>query len=391
MQRQTIRKRKKPAEQKTENIDELDRKDVLSALARTNAGLAEADLIPILTHYWFTGEEVMTYNDQLAVSVHMPTKFVGSAPGDVLYSVLSKADSETVTLGTNENYLQIKFDKGKSSVKLPSYGPKEFLFEIPEPIDDEDYWLKVKNDELIAAILVCMQSLGSHVSQPERRGITLTLHGKNRLYLYSTDGRTISRAEIEFEGNLPFSDDVILPESFCKQMLEYEVNEIDRLEINEEEGYALLVVGSEDECVKSRVFGRLMSDPNPPDFHRIFDLHLPDDIENDMMPFPKKLEAALERSLIIVAKAAEYKSILTVDRKREGNVMKIHTESNFGEVVDRFNVDKKVPKVRARIDLKAMALTQKTASDIFDQMYVDTEVVILAKAGRMFHMIANYA
>lgn len=370
----------------------LNRKTIISALNKASPGLAKADLIPILTHYWFTGEEIVTYNDQVAISVPLKTEFVGSAPGDVLQSVLSNSVSEDITFSSKGNHLQLAFGKaksGKSTIKLPSYGKDDFLFRVPESTDDSednDCWLDVESEDLVAAVTVCMQSLGSHISQPERRGITLTRHGKKRLYFYSTDGRTISRSEIGFVGDLPFSNDVILPESFCKEILTYDAEQIDHLEIHEDDGYALLV--SVD---GTRMFGRLMKDPNPPDFHRIFDLHLPDDIQNEMTKFPAKLTEALDRALIVASKATEYKSVLTVDEKAGKNVMAIHTESNFGEVRDEFRVGDDVPRVTARIDLKAMALTQKTASEIFDHMYVDPEVVVLSKGDRMFHMIANYA
>ena len=55
--------------------------------------LSDKELIPVLTHFWFSGDKVMAFNDQIAIEVELKTNFTGAVPGRTLLEFLEKSES----------------------------------------------------------------------------------------------------------------------------------------------------------------------------------------------------------------------------------------------------------------------------------------------------------
>jgi hypothetical protein len=66
---------------------------LISVLETVQPAVAINRLIPLLTHYWFTGTHVMGYNGQIALQVPFRTDFRGAVPGQVL-ELLKRASFE---------------------------------------------------------------------------------------------------------------------------------------------------------------------------------------------------------------------------------------------------------------------------------------------------------
>jgi hypothetical protein len=57
---------------------------LIRALETVEPALAINQLIPLLTHYWFTGKSLIGYNGSIALQVPFQTDFRGAVPGKVL-------------------------------------------------------------------------------------------------------------------------------------------------------------------------------------------------------------------------------------------------------------------------------------------------------------------
>ncbi len=65
----------------------MDKAYFLERLKITKPGLENSDMIPVLTHFWFSGKRLMTYNDRIGISVPCETPFKGAIPGQLLWSI----------------------------------------------------------------------------------------------------------------------------------------------------------------------------------------------------------------------------------------------------------------------------------------------------------------
>ena len=60
----------------------IEREELLKVLSAIRPGLAKKDIVEQATHFIFTGQEVLTYNDQICISYPFETDFECSVPAD---------------------------------------------------------------------------------------------------------------------------------------------------------------------------------------------------------------------------------------------------------------------------------------------------------------------
>jgi len=77
---------------------EVKRKDLLDILNKVKPGLATKEIVEEMTHFLFTGKDVITYNDRLCIHHPYETDFVGSVEASKMYEALTKIKSEGVVI-----------------------------------------------------------------------------------------------------------------------------------------------------------------------------------------------------------------------------------------------------------------------------------------------------
>jgi DNA polymerase III sliding clamp (beta) subunit (PCNA family) len=136
------------------------RKDLVNALEIVRPGLARNDLIPVMTHFWFTGQTLMTFNDQIAISVLCKTELTGAVPKPLL-EFLRASRAKEVEFVTGENEIQVR--AGRSKFKLGLLPKSDFVFEMPEKGNAP--LLPVTFAEFRKAIEHCMMSVTIDTSE----------------------------------------------------------------------------------------------------------------------------------------------------------------------------------------------------------------------------------
>src|SRR5262245_60463233 len=89
---------------------------LVEILAKLAPALAKDERIPVLTNFWFTGQEAMAFNDVIAVAVPWPSDFKGAVPGKALFALLTASAAKDVTLAKTGAGLGVK--AGRMNAKL---------------------------------------------------------------------------------------------------------------------------------------------------------------------------------------------------------------------------------------------------------------------------------
>jgi len=338
------------------------RTDLLSRLGVVAPALADNSLIPALQHFWFLGDQIMAFNDRIAISTPLKTEFKGAVPGKTLIDLLKASQAKEVELIAENNNLLIK--AASSKFRLGILPTDSFLFEMPELAKDHQTF----PEDFYAAIDSCMRSVSADTSIPDQLGITL-IPEDTTLHLFSTNNSTISTAKIKLKAAPKFKR-VILSEPFCKQLLN--LNEKGgRLEINSE--YALFVQG------ETSLFGRLIESGNPLDFLDIFKHHTPPDYKKRLIAIPTKLQLILERAIIITDTTAADRKPTLISVKERGR-MSFGSKSDRGEVFDFMGIEEQHPEVQVRIEPKLI----KLGYGAFDKMLVTKSGLMMVKDNKIY-------
>jgi len=340
------------------------RKDLLSDLNTISPGLANKDLIPALTHIWFTGTHVMTFNEQIAISATCKTDFVGAVPGDILIGLVSASKAKEVELKHEENVLQVKM--GGSKLKLNMLEMEKFIFEMPAP--DPKYLLfqPDKSRIFLDAIRSCLRSTSTDTSAPERIGVTLIPKGKE-LKLFSTDNATLSH-EVVMTAKEPKFFRVILSSIFCEQLIAI-ADKAEKVQVEVHDDFSLATFDD-----RIALFGNLIQDADKPfDFQRILDNRIPANYTKNV-PIPSRMELALERALVITkSKIEEVDSEFSI----KDGVLTIYSKSKtYGDITDRIKLEGDHPDVRIKVHCKYL----KKDFSFFKSMFVTKDCWIMLRS-----------
>lgn len=342
------------------------RSELLARLTRISPALSSSDVIPVATHFCFTGDDVFAYNDQIAMSMALSTDFTGAVPGKVLLSLLNNSSAEKVEMVQEGNNLVIK--AASSKWDLAVMPPDQFIFEMPSPASGKAFPLMLGN--FTDGLKSCLRSV---TKDPEQNGVTLVGHDKG-VTLYALDDNTISRARLVFEGNI-FKRRVLLPEAFCRQFINIHENE-SRFEIrvdkdNDKRGYAL-ATGS-----GVTLFGRLLDPSTQIEFATMIKQYVPDDYKGKLVAMPDKLASILDQAMVIMDNSDEHAATtITVNQGKAS----FHTQSKRGIVNDHMNIDKAHDDVRIKIDPRYL----KVGYDSSAKWMLTSQAVIIAKNNSLY-------
>jgi DNA polymerase III sliding clamp (beta) subunit (PCNA family) len=319
----------------------------------------------VLSHFWFTGQYVMAYNDKISISAPCKTNFVGAVPGNTLVDLLKASKAKDVELILDNDNLLIK--AASSRFKLGVMPSDSFLFEMPEFKSNRK--LPVKGKEFLSCLSNCMWSVDENTTTPERLGVTLVAEGKE-LSFYSTDDKTMGYAYTELEGKTDLTR-IILPAPFCVQLLKLADPEAPiQLEIEDDHVLYMAKNGV-------MLFGRLIETDRPLDFVEMVDHHYPAGTEEQLVSIPTKLKLILDRAVIITESNIEQpKTVVTV---KEGKMRFVSKTEGRGEVYDVMQTPEH-PEVSVTIDPKLL----KRVYGQFTYMLVTEQAVVMAKDSKLY-------
>lgn len=311
----------------------MNRKQFLDNLATVSPALSDSSLIPVLTHFCFTGRDLVAYNDTIGISVPQKTDFEGAVPG-VLLNLLKSTRAKEVEFEPKDDNVKVKASSTKFNLGLVPAEDFTAFFTMPKSEGDN---LPLKNKQgFFKSVEGCLRSIGTDTGQQDQLGVTLIPEGK-KLLMYTTNTSTISHDVARLTGDVSF-ERITLPKQFCEQMLKMGKGAKSfHLEIHDD--YALMVAD------KVMVYSRLLFSDAPLEFQGILEQHFPEGME--MVPMPSKLKGILERAIIITDSANDQG---TTDVVAKDGVMKFISKTERGEVVDRVQVGDSHPQVSVKLE-----------------------------------------
>lgn len=342
----------------------LSRQSLIENMATVEAALADNDLVPVMSHFWFTGRDLLAYNETIGISVPCETGFRGAVPHQLLDLLKSSKAKECEFV---EDGASLLVKAGSSKFKIATLPPEDFLWEmerLPKNLPEVD------GAGFVRALGSVMRSAGKDKGRPIYQGVTV-IQDKDDLLLYSTDRDTISYAWCKGKIDTKLA---ILPLAFCKAVLtRCEKAQDLELEINNK--FALL------RCEDTSIYGLLVDDEGDGgDFVGLVDGMLGEVRKDEWVEIPEKLDAMLDRAVIIM-RGSKGKT-RTKASVRDGK-LRFFTEGDRGEVED-FTLMEKHPDCEATIDPARV----REGLD-YEQMAITANAVIFKTPGLGSYLISG--
>lgn len=358
----------------------MNRTDLVERLERVAPALSSNNLVPVLSHFWFNKNNLLAYNDQIAISTKLNSNFAGAVPGSTLMSLLSASRAKEVDFFVNEDAEGKELSEGQllikaasSKLKLPFMDEKATkIFEMPKISSD---LLPVNMDEFLEAVDACMRSLKEDTSMPDSLGITLSFN-ENYINLYATNDATISFAKVKTKQPIK-EGRLVLSGNFCRQMVALaKLGDKKQLEITND--YSLF------QCGDTVLFGRLVNVQRPLDFDSVIQNTFSKELHKNLVSIPTKLQLILERAIIITeSKTERSKTAITV---KQGVARFFSQSKEKGEVRDNVQLEDMQPDVTMNVDPRLF----KAGYGFFDKMHITEQCLIMAKGTSLYLVSASH-
>jgi DNA polymerase III sliding clamp (beta) subunit (PCNA family) len=373
------------------------RADLISNLETVKPALAVNQLVPLLTHFWFTGKRLMAFNDQIAISIPFQNDEIKGAVPAKLLELLRVKDGGTevdVTSDGRGNLIvrrltrrnkEAPWKPSKGQIRLAMLDP-EFIFKMPE-VERAEPAANGAIKDLIDGVDHCLLSVGSDTSAAEHLGVTFEKDptDSRRVVLYSTDSSTLSRAFIRSTNAIQLPHRAIVPGLFCQQMLRLYRELSDKSRASFRIGSRQVREGVTDRFAlftagPAVLYGRLLETRSPLDFVHVLGYHLPKQFEDKLVQFPDRLRGAIERAFIVCD--AQRKSTTI---KVEGGRLSLTSVSDNEEVKDDLPLK---DHDNISVTLEPRFLRRATAG--LDQILVAPLCVVLSnKGGSKLYLVST--
>lgn len=286
----------------------IEKKTLLKALNFAKLAVAKKGEVEQLTHFFFTGDEIVTFNNQMAVFLEFKSDFICSIKADIFFKQLSKFSSSEISMGIVKGKLVLKGDKEKAA------------FSIVSTKDDEVAKILhvIQNDHVDCERLPLPGNFGIgaafasfSASKNNAQGVLSAIRVSGE-YVYSTDNYRATQFRMESS----IADDLLIRREVANNFNDFNIREYSI-------GENWLSFYCDDGVTIStrRIYGEY------PDFSQAFEL---DDWE--IIEFPETIIDAIDFVSIIVAKDEKLNRIGKV--VIEGNEVTISTD-RFTEATEK--------------------------------------------------------
>lgn len=341
----------------------LRRSDLVEKFDIIAPALGVNSIIPILQHLWFTGDRLLAYNDQIAISLPFKSDFKGAVP-NTLIGLLKASKAAGVEFGSVDDDGILPIKAGGSKFKLATMPPQDFIFKMPKVSVNSILVSGKRFDELVGMIERCMRSLGNDPSVPELNGVSLISVG-DQVHIYASNHTTLSHARARSGGDARF-ERAIFSGPFCKQLVALSKRPFDRVSLAIENDFAYATFDDVE------LWGSLIrSDQVLVDFPDVLRRNFPD-FENQkrLVPIPRELGLMVDRAIIVAESRLEpIKTTITV---RDGTGF-FQSSSDRGQVKDAASFENH-PDISVQIEPKLI----KIGLDGADGMLITGTAIILA-------------
>jgi hypothetical protein len=317
----------------------MDRQELIDKLSLLQPALASNNLQNLLTHFWFDGETVTAFNDRIGIRTPFKCGFKGCVPGNTLLGLLRSSTAKDVTLTERDGWIVLNTKVMDAKLAMLPLDGTQQAWNLQEP---DEKWIGVAGDKLVPALVKCLRSTTDDTSIPDQLGVTF-IPKNGGMSLFATNDNTITTVDMD-GGKL--KKRAILSAEFCRQIVALVPETTDKVRLEITDTQATLVTK------KATVYGNLILSEKPVDFVKIVGSLFSDKMQDKLVPIPKFMPAALERSLIMAA-AGEGEARMVISCK--GGDFKCATSARVGtDVIGTIHdsINLRHPDVKATLNPK---------------------------------------
>lgn len=194
----------------------FNKNELLKVITAVKPGLAKKEFIEQTTHLIFTGTEMATYNDQIAILYPLSTDFKCSVSGDEFYKILASIKEDDVEITVDEKQVKIKSKKtkaGMSTIVGESAKVESLIEKLKTDISAKRFWKPLPED-FIEGVRLCSFSAHRDMTQKDRCCVAV-----RKDTVVSTDGIRISRYLLKE----PVKDEMLIPIREVLELIKYDV------------------------------------------------------------------------------------------------------------------------------------------------------------------------
>jgi DNA polymerase III sliding clamp (beta) subunit (PCNA family) len=352
----------------------MERVELLEKLQLARPCLSTQDIVPILSHFCFTEDDVTAFNGTQAIIVDHETDLECGIPGELLIKLLNSYSAGKISVDQKGNDLDIK--AGKSKAKLASLAEDAFLFEMPDLDGAHEFSVTA---DFLTGLTKTLLSVSKNSLQRSQFGVTLD-STKKGAHLYSTDNSRVSRYTLEKSlGKKPIK--VLLPEVFCQLLIDLSKSTGDSepdLYIGDDFIYAAF------EGVY--LYSKLLIDVEFLDFEAVIGGNWDGD-EDELQGIPDELTTAIERTALLTSKETDQIVHLDV----EDSTLKISGNSGYGEVKEDLTLED-IEDISCRMDANLLLAALQSV----DEMTLCTSAgemggpMFIGTSGNFFHLLMGF-
>lgn len=243
----------------------VNRRDLAKTLSQANRFVSSKAQLPVLNNILLDAKKtkltVMATNLEMSFSAQIGAKSTTEGticvPARMITDLLTTISSETVSLKTDKESLNIATDSFSASVS--GLNSSDFP-EVPRELSEKG--ISIKRENLIKALSKVLFSVSSDEVRPQFTGVLFSFSGEE-LSLISSDGFRLSKKDIPLEKKLKDMN-LIIPKSVLTELGKSEDKSEDEISFEYSEDLNNVIFSVGNNVVSSRVI-----DSSFPDFENI--------------------------------------------------------------------------------------------------------------------------
>jgi len=186
-----------PQEEKNQEVKEVkdlktvvNKSTLLDVLKKVKPGIASKDIIESMTYFFFSGEDIITYNDHISIQHPFKTNFSFFVKAKDFFSIVSKISVQEITLMEEQDKLVLKCQSVLA--KLCTIKDDEVISRISTVKDSlvDTEWKSIPEN-----FLECI-SLCSFAAAKGESDLTLTCIKVNGDYCVASDNQRVAFAKL---------------------------------------------------------------------------------------------------------------------------------------------------------------------------------------------------
>jgi DNA polymerase III sliding clamp (beta) subunit (PCNA family) len=325
-------------------------------LRKVQPGLATKGIVEQATHFVFTGDDILTYNDAISISYPLETDFECSVPAEALYKLVSKLTEDEIELTMTDGQLHIVSGTTTAGINVST---DKTILDMVDTIGlpEDDDW-KPLGPDFQEGLGLCIFSASNDITAPYLTCISVE---QNRLV--SGDDVRVSLFELENS----IKDNFLLPALSAVELIKFDITEYAL-------GKSWVYFCTEDDII---FCSRIVVDEYP-DVEDWFN------VKGPTMIIPSKFKESVD--IVAPMSDGDFDIDKQIEVSVKNNELRCRSEGVVGWTQDTSQVKEKMPDIGFKVNpIFLLEVLGKETTMIYE------EGKILLLSGKLKHLMALYS